>query len=295
MSALHVRALTPLDSSDFAELAPAWLHPLLTRLPQKRGAFAVGASADGRPVGLLLGRRHRLGQIGQIVHLSLHPEAIEILSTLLACAERALQSRGFESASLTLYQLQPSRLAQGIQAAGWHVDASMTTWVRNDLSEALPPAARAAKRTLGAHTEIRRWGALPESARAALMQEHSERRGLGQRVWEPGLGPSKRADPRLSHAILSRGRVLGWIMVTRRRRGLLYDRLFVRPSAQGRGLGGVLIARALMAHHLAQPTTPAFAHVPDSRISAARMYERHFAAYADERARALVFLKTLTG
>ena len=95
-------------------------------------------------------------------------------------------------------------------------------------------------------------------------------------------------DLHYSHALISRtseteSAVVGWMLVTRRRRGLLYKQLYLTPQFRGiRNLAGTLIAAAVLRQFENEPNTGIAAKVRRGNDKVARLFRQLFRQEAEE-------------
>ncbi|PHR89226.1 MAG: hypothetical protein COA78_36015 [Blastopirellula sp.] len=107
---------------------------------------------------------------------------------------------------------------------------------------------------------------------------------------EPELWPQKHDfETRFSYAAVEQRKdlldydLLGWMIVSRRQRGLLYNRLFVIPERRNfSNLGTRLVAAAIFEQQQQEPETASILHVSQDQPKLAKLYKKFIGPWCDQ-------------
>lgn len=234
MDTLVIERLNPFTAQPFSHLCfPSHVH-LFCRLHTDGTVIAVGAFADGRPVGLAMAKLNGLQSEILSVCVSTPFRSRGLGTRLLLEAEAVLRERGAQKASFIYVTCKPITPAveRILDKAQWPAPAPKHLVCTSD--KRMYEAPWMAEYKLSARFEIFAWTELTERDRESLLRSQAAENWVPRSLWP--FSYDKFMEAANSLGVRHNGELVGWVITQPREpNAICYACSYMRPNLQRRG------------------------------------------------------------
>ena len=249
-------------------MVPQRFRALLGALPQRPRTLGLGLVVGGETAGIALARPGDTPPWAEVV--CLHWPDPNTSAALFQRLEAGLRLRGFDAIRLR-FDTENDHLLPLLAGIGFEKPVLGHTLI----ARTLEPLAFEAARWMRARPTKRL------RLRPGLPPDFDPGSGLCSEI-PTGVRPLSDSDPQASVTAELDGKTVGWLGVSRRRRGLLYNSWYVPRTVRGTPVAAAMLVHALRRHLCEEPTAPALAHVMDHHPRMMTLCRKYLLPYVEE-------------